>query len=331
MAIKKNQYIRNERFVLLTTRWFIGGLTILLLNDFLLKDLISNWFTGKLSDFAGIFVFALFWIALFPKYRKSVLVSIAIGFVFWKSSYSQGFIQLWNDWAPFNIARVADYTDLLALSMLPLANSVASHEHRWKKFHFSPAYSILIAAFAFGATSQADVKIEYGKKYDFDMSAEALVNKINQIPPNSIATNYPLSLKFDNANHSTDQLGGKAWYYLSGYEKMSDTIYTDSTETTIDHVYEWDTPIIDSSYVDKAGVFYYSVQAEKYMLESETGYCETVTARIILKDNGPKCSLILESIETSTCLPIFEKKASKNEKRNLRMAVENELIKELMK
>ncbi len=331
MILKKERHNKNAGLALLTTPWFIGGLVVLFLNDFILKDLFSNWFTGKLSDFAGLFVFALFWIALFPKYRKLVLACIALAFVFWKSAYAQGFIDFWNEYAPFTIARVVDSTDLLALSALPIANRVAAQEYCWKKFQFSPVYSLLIAAFAFGATSQADVELKYGKKYDFEMSAEELVNKINQVPPNSIATNYPLSLNFDNANFSTDQLGGPAWYYLSGYEQMSDTIYTDSTQTTVDHVYEWEIPILDSSYVDQAGVFYYTIQAEKYMLESETGYCETVTARIILKDNGSKCSLILESIETSTCLALFDKKASKNEKRNLRMAFENELIKELKK
>jgi len=51
---------------------FLLGLFLLLLNDYFLKAVFHNWFTGKLSDFAGLFIFPLFWTALFPRYKKSI-------------------------------------------------------------------------------------------------------------------------------------------------------------------------------------------------------------------------------------------------------------------
>jgi len=39
---------------------FIVGLGLLLLNDHVLKATYGNWFTGKLSDVAGLLIFPLF-------------------------------------------------------------------------------------------------------------------------------------------------------------------------------------------------------------------------------------------------------------------------------
>jgi hypothetical protein len=68
---------------------FIFALLLLLLNDFWLKGLFGNWFTGKLSDFAGLFVFAMFWMAIFPSHRTKIGVLTAVAFAFWKSPLSQ--------------------------------------------------------------------------------------------------------------------------------------------------------------------------------------------------------------------------------------------------
>lgn len=62
----------NRKLEFFTSFWFLLALTLLLLNDFVLKETFANWFTGKLSDFAGLFVFPLFWITLFPN-RKQLI------------------------------------------------------------------------------------------------------------------------------------------------------------------------------------------------------------------------------------------------------------------
>lgn len=38
--------------------WFTGCVALLAINDHLLKGLLPGWFTGKASDFAGVFVVA---------------------------------------------------------------------------------------------------------------------------------------------------------------------------------------------------------------------------------------------------------------------------------
>jgi hypothetical protein len=137
---------------LLTTPVFIAGLALLLLNDFILKGYYGNWLTGKLSDFAGLFVFTLFWMAIFPGLRKQVLWSVAIFFIWWKSPWSDGFIRFFQELFSYHIVRVVDLTDLIALVMLP----IASHYHEKRKkiyLKVSPVIVAIPAVFAFVATS----------------------------------------------------------------------------------------------------------------------------------------------------------------------------------
>lgn len=99
----------------------IGALALLLANDFVLKPAFHNAVTGKLSDFAGLFLFALCGFALFPHRRKLVVALTAVGFALWKSALSQPGIDGWNALGIFPIDRVVDATDLVALLILPIA------------------------------------------------------------------------------------------------------------------------------------------------------------------------------------------------------------------
>jgi hypothetical protein len=96
-------------------------LALLLVNDLYFKAQFGNWFTGKLSDFAGLVAFALFWSAVFPRHTKLVHVAIGVGFVLWKLPLADPMLTLWNSSAPLDFARVTDLTDLMALGMLPLS------------------------------------------------------------------------------------------------------------------------------------------------------------------------------------------------------------------
>lgn len=57
---------------------FNVALAMLLLNDFILKDLYGNWLTGKLSNFAELSVFSLFFIVVFPNSPISVSKRLVI-------------------------------------------------------------------------------------------------------------------------------------------------------------------------------------------------------------------------------------------------------------
>lgn len=130
---------------------FLLCLSLLLLNDLYLKEVFNNWYTGKLSDFVGLFVFPLFWINFFPKRSFTVCWCTALLFMWWKSPLSQEFI-LWFSEYLFSITRVVDYSDLFALSMIPLA-------YWFSKLSISPiriskTAIIIVASFAFFATAR---------------------------------------------------------------------------------------------------------------------------------------------------------------------------------
>lgn len=137
---------------LLTSGGFLFGLTLLLINDFVLKAQFHNWFTGKLSDFAGLFIFPLFWTAFFPKRERLIFAITALGFVLWKSPLSESLIHFWNSWPFGKITRVVDYTDFLALVMLPLAYAYKSPRSLFQ-CRYAPQMAAVLSIFAFGATS----------------------------------------------------------------------------------------------------------------------------------------------------------------------------------
>ena len=117
MRMLKSKY----RLDVLLSPGFIIALGLLLLNDYYLKVEYPNWLTGKLSDLSGLFMFSLFWFAFFPDWRRCIVFLTGAIFAFWKSPFSQPLIDVWNDIAIIQMARVVDYSDLIALLMLPLS------------------------------------------------------------------------------------------------------------------------------------------------------------------------------------------------------------------
>jgi hypothetical protein len=115
------------RLDILRSKIFLGSLFLLVSNDFVLKKWIAGAITGKLSDFAGLFVFAIFWSALWPGFTKTIYILSAVSFVWWKSEYSEGSIRAWNELLLFHVQRTVDYTDFLALAVLPLAYIYQKH------------------------------------------------------------------------------------------------------------------------------------------------------------------------------------------------------------
>jgi antitoxin component YwqK of YwqJK toxin-antitoxin module len=129
---------------------FLVCLLILLLNDFYLKTEYHNWLTGKLSDFCGLFVFASFWSALFPNKKQTIYLSTALFFVIWKSTYSQVLIDFFSQ-SFYPIHRVVDITDLIALTILPIA--FFYKPARNFRLKLNPIPFALLSVFSFCATS----------------------------------------------------------------------------------------------------------------------------------------------------------------------------------
>ena len=65
----------DRKLNILASPGFVISLLLLLLNDFVFKTQFHNQLTGKLSDFAGVSAFSLFWAAFFPRRKTLICVS----------------------------------------------------------------------------------------------------------------------------------------------------------------------------------------------------------------------------------------------------------------
>ena len=184
---------------------FILCLFLLLLNDFFLKSYFHNALTGKLSDFAGLFVFPLFWAALFPKRKLFVFAATAVFFVFWKSPYSDSLIEFWNSLPLFRIERAVDYTDLAALTVLPLAWIYSDKREKRETFassafsrKFASTLVAFISLFAFTATQQAPQTMEmeeFGQTYKFQTSSMEISKKLQEFETDNFSQTKDVGIK----------------------------------------------------------------------------------------------------------------------------------------
>lgn len=134
---------------------FITALIILVVNDHILKAAFHNWFTGKLSDFAGMILLPLLIAYFFPKLRHKAVIVSAVVFLFWKSPYSQTLIDAYNQLAFIPITRVVDYSDMLALLILPIPLEIINYpdKFKFKSMRIKPVFIVAPCLFAFIATS----------------------------------------------------------------------------------------------------------------------------------------------------------------------------------
>ena len=141
---------------------FLIGLVLLIINDHFLKQAFGNWFTGKLSDFAGLLIFPMFLKYLFSISSRKAIAITAAGFVFWKSPFSQSLIDSFNAVSAMQISRVVDYSDFLAFLIFPLSfyvlKNIDKYSIKLPSFNFQNKWavnSVLLVSFvAFAATSQ---------------------------------------------------------------------------------------------------------------------------------------------------------------------------------
>jgi hypothetical protein len=166
---------------------FLIGLTTLLLNDFYLKHAFGNVVTGKLSDFAGLFIFPPF-LAVFVR-RKPHLVYFAVAgaFLVWKSPISEEIISLWNSLSLFRLGRTIDYTDYVALILLPMSYAYfhcltekAMAKTTWRQASVYCALGISI--FAFTATSfEEDRHVGIDKQYRIKVTRSEFQRRLESL------------------------------------------------------------------------------------------------------------------------------------------------------
>ena len=158
---------------------FIGSLACLLVNDLILKAHFHNWFTGKLSDVAGLIAFALFFSAIFPRQRKFVFQTVAVAFCVWKSPLSQPLIDWWST-ALYPIDRVVDYSDLIAVFALPIGYT--TNYRREGGNRLVPLALCTTALFAFCATSRKEAPetpfIQVDRDYHYTIVKDSLIARL---------------------------------------------------------------------------------------------------------------------------------------------------------
>jgi len=141
----------SKRQHLLTHPFFLLALLVLLCNDLWWKYQFHNTLTGKLSDVAGLFVFSVFLWVIVGKRKHLLFIATAIIFVWWKSPLSESFIEGWNGLAPFTLHRTIDFSDCLALFVLPLSSAYCNIKalelhHIWRKLAFGASLFAILAS-----------------------------------------------------------------------------------------------------------------------------------------------------------------------------------------
>jgi len=207
---KPIQASRNSALIL---NWiFISGVLLLFLNDHYLKWEFSNWITGKISDFAGLLIFPMFLRFLFPLLSRIAVLLTGVLFILWKLPVSDPIIALYNRIAVIPITRTIDYSDLIALSILPLADYFTERIDRYKAGSIASTFLTWIvaipAALVFMATAppvsyymKPGGDIHIGKSYPLKISREEALTKLK-------AAGF--SIQPDTSQHETS----RAAYYL---------------------------------------------------------------------------------------------------------------------
>ncbi|MEO9805258.1 MAG: hypothetical protein ABJF04_18515 [Reichenbachiella sp.] len=174
----------NSRTDILLTPLFLLGLSTLLLNDFVLKYEYSNVLTGKLSDFAGLFIFPIFFSVIFPKYTKVIYGLTIVIFGYWNSSLSHGLITILNN-SGIHIGRTIDPTDFLAFVVLPFSYFHFKNQIVQPKMSVGTPIRIAIgmaSIFSFIATTlpkqEVELDIRSNKTYSVGMNKTEFFGKL---------------------------------------------------------------------------------------------------------------------------------------------------------
>jgi len=198
--------METKRDTNLLFNWiFIGNLSLLALNDHIFKWSFSNFLTGKISDFSGLLIFPLFVQFLVPRLKPLITVTFCgLLFIFWKLPLSDNFIYLYNKFALIPIVRTVDYSDLIALFILPVSYLVINKTGHFALFkekrsiNLNPSYLFIASCLVFMATSpplsyymQPGGDIHIGKSYKIKVGKEVILKRLAEegftIKPDSSA------------------------------------------------------------------------------------------------------------------------------------------------
>jgi hypothetical protein len=180
--IKRNNILLNPIF--------ISSLLILAINDHILKYYFNNWLTGKLSDFAGLIVLPLFLSFLFPKLSKWTCFISALFFIYWKTKFSDSLIDFINKNDIVIFSRVIDFTDFVALIVLPIPWTLINDKKTLtlKSKFVSTFFLVLFTFCVLTATSirkgyilKPEGTITINQKHELKVPKDTVLARINQL------------------------------------------------------------------------------------------------------------------------------------------------------
>lgn len=151
---------------LLLSPGFLVALALLILNDHILKNAFGNTLTGKLSDVAGVVALALFLTSFWPKRRTAAHVVVAVAFLLWKSPLADAPLAMWNALGVWPMSRVLDYTDWLAVLVLPMSWWYAARARPLPRIVALKPAIVLVASIAFMATSRPVKHVKDSYRFD---------------------------------------------------------------------------------------------------------------------------------------------------------------------
>jgi len=149
--------MRNKNLIL--NYVFLSCLLVLFMNDHFFKFHYTSWFTGKLSDVVGIILLPMLITYIFPKLKENSVFASGLFFIFWKSPFSESFINIYNTISPIDIHRVIDYSDLIVLLLLPIPYFLIKNDHIFENFVIRKIHAAVVlfpTVFVLMSTSQAN-------------------------------------------------------------------------------------------------------------------------------------------------------------------------------
>jgi hypothetical protein len=212
---------------------FTLPVVLLLLNDHYFKYAYPSFLTGKLSDVVGLAVWFVFFICLFPKYPKNIIISTIVLFVFWKSPYSQPIIAFFLNNFNIKLNRTIDFTDLWALLIIiPFYKYrtllISTFSNTKKSFKYVYSFVVVLAICATSYSSPSYVIIT---NYEFkDTNWVIPISKRSVIEKTRLPRNDKKGI--DSLLNATLYNVSVEEFYEKGLNKYNVQILLDSVDKT---------------------------------------------------------------------------------------------------
>lgn len=333
MYIWTNIRCLMKRSAIFTDPLFLLSLTVLIINDHLLKHSFPGVLTGKLSDIFGLLALSLILYALLPASKRLVVFILAAAFILWKSPLADPLIGVWNEWSAFTVGRTPDLTDLLALPVLLLALAYRPRPMGRINHAAIRVPLAMMALLAFTATSYMRVH-EYDRMYFLPASKHEVIAGLNSLGKE--CGNLPLSDDMrlcDTMIVSTDTV---FLSYTDTVIRYADTLYHyDKWRKTytdqIDTIYQYRHRITDTIIIHGENSFLFRFSVKDYLQNSSDTLCNCIEARLLLRQNEKGTELMLKTIDLDHCFDMYKKTGKEEEKELMLQAFENAVVQRLVK